>query len=374
MILCNDKQPLQRRRERPCYLWSQAISRWLSGTLAHTRRSIIQLIINKKRIKTVSKWGGLLVGSLFLFVLAWYTYVRVMSQRNATRIYEIPGRTMMSESSTSERLTIGSFNIAHGRGAVKGATNWQDRPTTERLAHLKAIAQQLHEARVDVVVLNEIDFSAAWSDHLNQAAYLATHAGYPYVAEQRNLDVSFPFYTFRFGNAILSQYPVRDVQFLDFPPYSRREDRFAGNHDGLFVRLDTPFGPVGILAAHLEYRSEAVRVQCVRQIIEWSQSIAFPIIAAGDFNSTPNGFPGAQRTHSGHNAMTVLLQEGGFTYAPQISSNVEFFTFPSEQPEMIIDWVLGKGAVTIVESTVVPSALSDHFMVTATAQINGIKE
>jgi endonuclease/exonuclease/phosphatase family metal-dependent hydrolase len=332
------------------------------------------MFIKKNRIKTVSKWVGLLIGLFLLVVIGQYTFFRGMSQQNATRIYEIPEHTTMPESSTPGELTIGSFNIAHSRGAVKGTTNWQNRPTSERIAHLKAIAQQLHDARLDVVVLNEIDFSASWSNNINQAEYLAMHAGYKYVVEQRNFDISFPFYTYQFGNAILSKFPIHDVHFFDFPPHSQYEDFFAGNHDGLFVRIDTPFGPVGILAVHLEYRSEAVRVQCVRQIIEWSKFITFPIIAAGDFNSTLNGFPGARHTHSGDNAMSVLFQEGDFTHAPQIASEMKYFTFPSEQPKVIIDWVLGKGAVTIVDSTVIPSALSDHFMVTATVQMNGVKE
>ncbi len=329
-------------------------------------------MMNRKRVKAVSKWICLLVGCILLILLSWYAFFRLMSQRNATRMYKIPGQTVAPSSSEPGQLTIGSFNIAHGRGAVKGATNWQDRSKMELVAHLDAIARQLREAKVDILILNEIDFSAAWSFHLNQAEFLATHAGYPYVAEQRNFDVSFPFYTFRFGNAILSRYPLRDLQFVDFSPYSRWEDIFAGNHDGLFGMVDTPFGPVGILAIHLDYRSEAVRVQCVRQIIEWCQPLSFPIIAAGDFNSTPAGFPGAHRTSSGLNAMTVFFQEGGFTSTPQLSSDARNFTFSSEQPEVIIDWVLGKGEITIVESQVIPSTLSDHFMVTATAQMTGI--
>jgi endonuclease/exonuclease/phosphatase family metal-dependent hydrolase len=331
-------------------------------------------MVNKKSIKTVSKWMCLLIGSVLLILVSWYTVSRLMSQRYATRMYEIPSNTVTPSSAESGRLTIGSFNIAHGRGAVKGATNWQDRTKMELVAHLEAIAQQLQEAKADILILNEIDFSAAWSFHLNQAEFLAAHAEYPYVAEQRNLDVSFPFYRFRFGNAILSRYPLRDVQFVDFPPYSRREDLFAGNHDGLFGMIDTPFGPLGILAVHLEYRSEAVRVQCVRQIIEWCQSLPFPIIAAGDFNSTPDGFPGAHQTNSGLNAITVLFQEGGFTSAIQHSPDAQYFTFPSEQPEIIIDWVLGKGDITIVESKVIPSALSDHLMVTATVQMTGVEK
>jgi len=328
---------------------------------------------HKNRVKTISKWICLLVGSMLLILVSWYIFFRLMSQLNATRRYEMPGQSVTFSRSEAGQLTIGNFNIAHGRGAATDATNWH-RSKSELNARLEAIARQLREAQVDIVILNEIDFSAAWSYHLNQAEFLAKQAGYLFVAEQRNFDISFPFFTFQFGNAILSRYPLRDIQFMKFPPYARWEDIFAGNHDGFFGLVDTPFGPVGLLAIHLEYRSEAVRVQSVRQLIEWCQPLSFPIIAAGDFNSTPVGFPGSQQTSWGLNAMTLLFQEGGFTSDPRLSSDTRHFTFPSKQPKIIIDWVLGKGAISIVESTVIPSALSDHLMVTATVQMTGVTE
>lgn len=319
--------------------------------------------MNKNRVKSVGKWACLLAGSALLGVVGWYAYFRLMSRHNAVSLYRTGSHEVTSSPSESGRWTVGSFNIAHGRGPVKGDSNWQDRSRGELVAHLDAIAGQLREVGADIVVLNEADFASGWSFHLNQARHLARQAGYPHVAEQRNIDVSFPFYSFRFGNAILSRYPLRDVQFIEFPPFSRSEDLLVGNHDSLLAVADTPTGPVAILAVHLEYRSEAARVRCARQIIELGRAMPFPVIAAGDFNSTPAGFPGSQRTGSGQNAVSVLLEEG-FVRDPEIASRPEDFTFPSEDPEIIIDWVLGKG-VRISGARVISSALSDHFMVTA---------
>ncbi len=319
--------------------------------------------MNQNRVKAVGKWACLLAGGVLLVVAGWYATFRLMSRHYAVSLYRTGSHEVTPSSSESGRLTIGSFNIAHGRGPVKGDSNWQDRSRRELVAHLDAIAGQLREAGADIVVLNEVDFASGWSFHLDQARYLAKRAGYPHVAEQRNIDVSFPFYSFRFGNAILSRFPLRDVQFIEFPPFSRREDLLAGNHDGLLALADTPVGPVGILAVHLEYRSEAVRVRCARQIIELARSMPL-VIAAGDFNSTPAGFPGSQRTGSGRNAVSVLLEEG-FVRDPELTARPEDFTFPSEDPEIIIDWVLGKG-VEIAGARVISSALSDHLMVTAT--------
>ncbi len=328
--------------------------------------------MNKNRVKAVGKWACLLAGGVLLVVVGWYAFFRLMSRHNAVSLYRAGSYEVTPSSSESGRFTIGSFNIAHGRGPVKGDSNWQDRSRGELVAHLDAIAGQLREAGADIVVLNEVDFASGWSFHLNQARYLARRAGYPHVAEQRNIDVSLPFYSFRFGNAILSRYPLRDVQYIELPPFSRREDLLGGNHDSLFAMADTSVGPVGILAVHLEYRSEAFRVRCAGQIIELGRSMPFPVIAAGDFNSTPAEFPGSQRTGSGRNAVSVLLEEG-FVRDPELAARSEDFTFPSEDPEIIIDWVLGKG-VDIAGARVIPSALSDHLMVTATIRESRAKQ
>ena len=72
---------------------------------------------------------------------------------------------------------------------------------SERSDRLREIADFLIEVDADVVVLNEVDFDASWSGHLNQAEFLASRAKYPYRVEQRNLDFRVLGWTWRFGNA-----------------------------------------------------------------------------------------------------------------------------------------------------------------------------
>jgi len=73
------------------------------------------------------------------------------------------------------------------------------------------------------VVLNEADFDATWSGGINQAQWIAKHAGYPYHVEQRNYDVSLPFFKPRFGNAILSRWPILDAEQIELPAVSKWE-------------------------------------------------------------------------------------------------------------------------------------------------------
>ena len=119
---------------------------------------------------------------------------------------------------------------------------------------------------------------------------------------------------------------------------------------------------------HLDYRSEDTRMHCARYLSAISENVDFPILAVGDFNSAQIGFPGSHTSSSGMNTLTYLLNKGGFTSALNLSPHSQYLTFPSEKPAVIIDWVLGKGAITISDSKVIPSKLSDHLMVTAYIQ------
>lgn len=320
---------------------------------------------NKQCVQTIANWTGTVIAILLFIIIGTYSFSRVLSTLNTTTVYEVPTQDVTHATTKYGQLTIGTYNIAHGRGHVEADTNWKYDSKAELITHLEAIADQIKQVDADIVILNEVDFSAAWSFHVNQAKFVATQAGYPYVAEQRNIDVSLPLFSFQFGNAILSKYPLSDLQLIKLTPYSRWEDILAGSHDSLFSLVETPFGQIGVVAVHLEHRSEDVRVQSVRKIIEWSQSMTLPLIAAGDFNSTPIGFSRTETTDEGHNAMTLLVKEGDFTSAPQITSDTRDFTFTYEQPRIMIDWVLARGGIEVINSKIIHSDLSDHFMVIA---------
>jgi len=303
---------------------------------------------NKNQIRKIRRWIFFLSLSFFLFLASWYGIFRLLSSGNVTRLYEVATEVPLSSDPGS--LIITTFNIAHGRGGEEDAANWQEQTKAELLSHLKSIARQIKESKADIVILNEVDFSSAWSFNINQAEVIAKQAGYPYIAEQRNMDVSLPFYTFQFGNAILSRTPLRNVRHIDFPPYSGMEDIFIGNHDGLYAITDTLSGPLGILALHLEYRSEKVRLRCAEKIIAWTKNSEIPIIAAGDFNASPTGFPGSKKTNSEKNTLSTLLQKGAFRHAQTITSAEKHFTFSSTQPRKSIDWILAKGKLKILNS------------------------
>lgn len=62
-------------------------------------------------------------------------------------------------------LRVACYNIAHGRGLAE--SNWDGGDAATRIGRLDDIAALLVKLDADVVVLNEVDFDASWSNHVN---------------------------------------------------------------------------------------------------------------------------------------------------------------------------------------------------------------
>lgn len=229
------------------------------------------------------------------------------------------------------------------------------------MARLDEIAELLRVMDADIVVLNEVDFDASWSYSVNQARYLAEKAGYAHRVEQRNVDFRVLFWTWRFGNAVLSKYPIVSANVLDLPGYSTFETILAGKKRSVVCDIETSDRILHIVAAHLSHRSEAVRVASAKMITHVAAGKRLPTIVTGDMNSTPSSFPRSRTAASGENAVAVFDGSQLFRRTPtQPPMNSDQLTFPSSAPALVIDWVLIPADWRFVEYRVVSSQLSDH--------------
>lgn len=305
----------------------------------------------------------LLTGIIILLIICWYSISRIQSRNTSLAVYSFKDFKTKEYTPGMNRLKVASYNIAHGRGGMYGAKNWQYSNKKQLLEHLDKIVAQVKKENPDVILLNEIDFSSAWSFNINQARYVGKKCGYTYILEQKNMDVSFPFYRFCFGNAILSRYPIENEKFIDFPPYSKIEDFFVGNHDAFFCELKLPSGTIGVFGIHFEYRDEGIRVKCAELLNEHCAGIKYPLIALGDFNSSPVGYPNSQLSVNGMNAMTFLINKNGFISYLNEENPKNAYTFPSNAPDRLIDWIIGKGIGRFTNSKIIRSGLSDHLMI-----------
>ncbi|MFT7632968.1 MAG: endonuclease/exonuclease/phosphatase (EEP) superfamily protein YafD [Mariniblastus sp.] len=94
--------------------------------------------------------------------------------------------------------------------------------------------------------------------------------------------------------------------------------------------------------------------------------MAYPVLLAGDLNTTPRIAPHSQADEQGKNAFEEVIRETGISYSPLAKPNSNELTFPSDEPRSTIGWILfNSDAFELVDQTVVPSLLSDHLPVVA---------
>jgi endonuclease/exonuclease/phosphatase family metal-dependent hydrolase len=296
-------------------------------------------------------------GLVAVLVVCRYLSNGLLAERNAVRIRVIKTTAAPVPAGRIDRtLKLAAFNIAHGRGT--NASNWSRR--AERQDRLRQIAGLLVDQQVDIAVLNEVDFDAVWTGYENQAEIIARAAGFQYVVEQRNLDVAIPFLRLRFGNAVLSRFPVESAQLVRLPAYSERERGLAGAKQGMRadIRLDDR-RVIRLFPVHWEHRDGATRVRSAEVIAACVKDSPFPCFCLGDFNDCPSLFVEAPTTNK-NRAVDVLLGGGRLKTIPAARMTPDQLTFSSYAPVIAIDWILIPPDWEFASHRVLDLRLSDH--------------
>lgn len=324
----------------------------------------------QRRSRTRRIGRALRLAALVLLAVATADWVvgRATAAARAVRVHHTPAAAAIPDPAPTDTLRVLAWNIAHNRGDLRQGTlqNFRGGPEEVRGARLARIAGVIRAADADVVVLNEVDFDALWSGGLDQAETLARAAGYPTRVEVRSFDYGALGLDFAFGNALLSRLPVDTARPVPIPPHSRLEAVVIGAKTAAVVELATAAGPVAVVPIHLEFRSEATRLAAV-PVLEGLQDDAPPLILAGDFNSSPPGWPGARPV----TALGALLDAGWSSPRADGAPGAGELTFPSPDPRRAIDWVLAEAPLRVLEARVVRGAaeLSDHLPVLAVVEV-----
>ncbi|MEM9419423.1 MAG: endonuclease/exonuclease/phosphatase family protein [Planctomycetota bacterium] len=319
---------------------------WLDGVKTQSMRRRFKIF---RRIL-----GALLV--VLAVIFGPYVISRALSPFRVVSSYEVTPSFDATPSEPTAPLRVACYNIAHGRGLAPD--NWSGGTPNERIQRLTDIAELLKTLDADVVVLNEVDFDASWSNHINQAEFLAEAAGYPYVAEQRNLDFRMLWRTWKFGNAVLSRHPITHYDVINSPGFSNTETLLAGKKRGLACTIDWYGQGIRILASHLSHRSESLRSRSTDLLIAQPD---LPTIIAGDLNSTPTGFPRSTTSEDHGNAIDKIDASGLFARRPvDPPTDPAELTFHAENPINVIDWIMITHEFAFQDYRVIDSLLSDH--------------
>jgi endonuclease/exonuclease/phosphatase family metal-dependent hydrolase len=240
--------------------------------------------------------------------------------------------------SDGQVLKLVSFNIQAGTTTAKYrqyvTRSWrQVLPNNQRVANLDAIADLVGDA--DIVGLQEVDCGSLRSGFVNQAKYLATHAGFPWWSHQANRKVGVIAHA---GNGMLSR----------FDPSRIDEHRLPGAIPGrgaMVAQFGEGEAALRVVVLHLALGRRA-RFQQLRYVAHLVS--AYPhVVVMGDLNAGPES--GELREFREHAGLAL----------PETRPN----TFPSWQPQRAIDHILVSPALRVLDYQALPEQLSDHLAV-----------
>jgi len=213
-------------------------------------------------------------------------------------------------------LRVLSYNIHHGEAMDKKF----DYPR---------LAKVIKDLSPDLVALQEVDVGTERASGVNQVALLGRLCKMHHAFGQ-----AMPYQGGRYGDAVLSRFPIESIAVHPLPYRFEQEPRVA-----VEVRIQPEgIGPIAFVSTHLCHQKVENRVEQTRRI-QWlfPKPEGCPVILAGDFNARPSSEP-----------MKVLLDVG---WKDAVA------------PRSIIDYVLVRSCdpwkvkeATILDETVV----SDH--------------
>src|SRR4029077_10354511 len=150
---------------------------------------------------------------------------------------------------------------------------------------LAAIAAEIQTWHPDIVTLNEVDSDGARSGRVDEATYLAQATGMHDIFGANLVQAD----GHRFGNAILSRYPVMQSTNTRLPRVSGSEPRGL-----LHAVLRVDGRAVDVYSVHLTQGARTGLPQRITQAEAITRTLRAghrPTILAGDLNSRPGTLP-----------------------------------------------------------------------------------
>lgn len=277
-----------------------------------------------------------------------------------------------------EQLNVVSYNI----GYLSGLTNQQAVERDKSLfdANQATAIAALKSLQPDIVALQEIDFDAYRSFNRNQQYAVSAALEMAFGAIAVNWDkryVPFPYWPPQAhyrqiisGQAVLSRYPILRNERLVL-------EKVPSNpffYNALYLdrvaqvsEIDVSGQPLIVINVHLEAFDAPTRSRQTQAVRELAESYAenYPVLLMGDFNSSLNRDEGEAPRSIG-----ILLDSPALASA--LPTAPASFTFPSDQPQYVLDYIFYTPAtLEVVATAVVAEAAqaSDHLPVMAQVKL-----
>jgi endonuclease/exonuclease/phosphatase family metal-dependent hydrolase len=212
---------------------------------------------------------------------------------------------------------------------------------------LEAIAQTIESEQADVVALQEVSRGWVIDTSADMVSWLAQRLNMPYVWG--------PTADALWGNAVLSRYPIEQVQLHAMP----NNDQVRPARGFIAATLNIGGQRLRVIATHLHHvgAEGTLRLPQALAILDaWAQQPH--AIVLGDLNALPDA------------REMQLLREAGLSDAFTSSgANGEGFTFRSDDLNRRIDYVYHSPDLIARDFNVNPSQASDHAAIAVTLAV-----
>jgi len=222
-------------------------------------------------------------------------------------------------------------------------------PKEQVRKNLSDIAQLIKKYNPDIISLQEVDRNSLSNGKLDELAELNKILKYPFITYGAHFRT--PFATF--GTAILSKYPLLNIESHRFPfTFPTPRKGFIVTDIELEQGIIATF--VSLHTTWLDYFRPNHRNIQLRKVKEILCNRKHPIIIAGDFNDEFKSEGSSQKNDNLHQFMDDLHLHA---FEP---TNTKLKTYPASAPRERIDWVLVSKNFEFKTYEVVNEHLSDH--------------
>lgn len=337
---------------------------------------------------------GTILVLIFLVIsfLAWSSYPWSLNTVTIqSGVLNIEPEMMVDVEETPSVIKIVTYNIGFLYGKGSEGSGYEHRDFSYYEKSLLKISNEMIQWDPDIVFLQEVDFDSSRSHYINQAKFIATKAGYPFVAEAISWDanyIPFPYFPVKnnfgkmsSGGAILSKYPLSDHQFtLLEKPHSQPWWYNLFYLHRYFQKVAVTIGDkkFNLINLHLEAFDKANRKGQIEFLLKEIKNAKIDFIA-GDFNMVPSSALKKSKffnsdDYENDSSYELMKESTLLEVIPEeiyAKDEARFFTFPAWTPDRRLDYIWYHSSLKMMKAEVLPSASSDHLPLKATFQING---
>ncbi len=203
------------------------------------------------------------------------------------------------------------------------------------------MANAIKACDADIVALNEIYDEGPSDIFENQTKILAQKAGYKYYYFARAIlfGGENPY-----GNAILSRYPITSLETVSIPePAIHQYDGYYEDRCLLKATLEIGDKELSVYVIHVGLNPDEAQ-NAISEILR--KPTPEKLVIMGDFNLTPD------------DALIKKMGEHFFDAAQLFDK--EKLTYPSDAPEMKIDYIFTSKNIKVLSADVPEIIASDH--------------